>query len=110
MFGDWHLVLAAYNGGPGTLKRAMSKTELTNYWDLRPYLPKETQAYVPKFIAISYAMTFYEEHKIDIIYSEMDIIQSDTISFKKQSPYYLISDMFCVSKETLNYLGQKRST
>ena len=105
MFGDWHLVLAAYNGGPGTLKRAMDKTELTNYWDLRPYLPKETQGYVPKFIAISYAMTFYKEHKIDIINSEMDITQNDTISFKKQSPYYLISDMFCVSKETLNYLN-----
>ena len=105
MFGDWNLVLAAYNGGPGTLKRAMDKTELTNYWDLRPYLPKETQGYVPKFIAISYAMTFYKEHKIEIINSEMDITQSDTISFKKQSPYYLISEMFCVSKETLNYLN-----
>lgn len=105
LFGDWHLVLAAYNGGPGNLKRVMEKTELTNYWDLRPHLRKETQGYVPKFIAISYAMTFYKEHKIDIISSEMDITQSDTISFKKQSPYYLISDMFCVSKETLNYLN-----
>tara|TARA_B100000749_G_C18192383_1_gene368452 strand:- start:129 stop:632 length:504 start_codon:yes stop_codon:yes gene_type:complete len=68
-------------------------------------LPKETQAYVPKFIAISYAMTFYKEHKIDIINSEMNITQSDTISFKKQVPHSLISDMFCVSKETLNYLN-----
>ena len=105
LFGDWNLVLAAYNGGPGTLKRAMAKTELTDYWDLRPHLRKETQSYVPKFIAISYAMTFYKEHKIDIINSEMDITQIDTISFKKQSPYYLISEMFCVSKETLNYLN-----
>ena len=105
MFGDWDLVLAAYNGGPGTLKRAISKTELTNYWDLRPYLPKETQEYVPKFIAISYAMTFYKEHEIEIIHSEMDITESDTISFKKQVPYNLISDMFCVTKATLNYLN-----
>ena len=105
MFGDWHLALAAYNGGPGTLKRAMAKSELTNYWDLRPYLPKETQEYVPKFIAISYAMTFYKEHEIEIIHSEMDVTKNDTISFKKQIPYYLISDMFCVSKETLNYLN-----
>ena len=105
MFGDWDLVLAAYNGGPGTLKRAIAKTELASYWDLRPYLPKETQEYVPKFIAISYAMTFYKEHEIEIIYSEMDITESDTISFKKQVPYNLISDMFCVTKATLNYLN-----
>ena len=105
MFGEWDLVLAAYNGGPGTLKRAIAKTELASYWDLRPYLPKETQEYVPKFIAISYAMTFYKEHEIEIIYSEMDITESDTISFKKQVPYNLISDMFCVTKATLNYLN-----
>ena len=105
MFGDWDLVLAAYNGGPGTLKRAIAKTEFASYWDLRPYLPKETQEYVPKFIAISYAMTFYKEHEIEIIYSEMDITESDTISFKKQVPYNLISDMFCVTKATLNYLN-----
>jgi len=105
MFGDWDLVLAAYNGGPGTLKRAIAKTEFASYWDLRPYLPKETQEYVPKFIAISYAMTFYKEHEIEIIHSEMDITESDTISFKKQVPYNLISDMFCVTKATLNYLN-----
>ena len=105
MFGDWHLVLAAYNGGPGYLKRLMTKTELTNYWDLQPHLKEETQNYVPKFIAISYVMTFYEEYTIDIINSEMNITQNDTISFKKQAPYHLISDMFCVSKETLNYLN-----
>ena len=105
MFGDWHLVLAAYNGGPGYIKRLMTKTELTNYWHLQPHLKKETQNYVPKFIAISYAMTFYKEYTIDIINSEMNITQNDTISFKKQAPYHLISDMFCVSKETLNYLN-----
>ena len=105
IFGDWHLVLAAYNGGPGYIKRAMEKTELTNYWDLRPHLKKETQGYVPKFIAISYAMTFYQEHNIEISYSEMDITKNDTISFKKQIPYYLLSEMFCVTKETINYLN-----
>jgi membrane-bound lytic murein transglycosylase D len=105
MFGDWHLVLAAYNSGPGYLKRVINKTELTDYWDLRPHLKKETQGYVPKFIAISYAMTFYKEHNIKVIHSEMDITQSDTISFKKQIPYFLISDMFCVTKETINYLN-----
>ena len=105
IFGDWHLALAAYNGGPGYIKRAMEKTELTNYWDLRPHLKKETQGYVPKFIAISYAMTFYKEHNVEIISSEMDITKNDTISFKKQIPYYLLTETFCVTKEVINYFN-----
>lgn len=105
IFGDWNLVLAAYNGGPGYLKRLIAKTELHNYWDLRPHLRKETQGYVPKFIAISYAMTFYKEHNIEVFDSYMDVSERDTISFNEQVPYYLITDMFCINKETLNYLN-----
>ncbi len=105
IFGDWNLVLAAYNGGPGYLKRLIAKTELHNYWDLRPHLRKETQGYVPKFIAVSYAMTFYKEHNIEVFDSYMDVSKRDTISFNEQVPYYLISEMFCINKETLNYLN-----
>ena len=54
------MVLAAYNGGPGYLKRLIAKKEINNYWDLRPYLRKETQGYVPKFIAMTYVMTYYK--------------------------------------------------
>ena len=61
IFGDWNLVLASYNGGPGYLKRLIAKKEINNYWDLRPYLRKETQGYVPKFIAMTYVMTYYKE-------------------------------------------------
>ena len=105
IFGDWNLVLAAYNGGPGYLKRLIAKTELHDYWELRPHLRKETQGYVPKFIAVSYAMTFYKEHNIEIFDSHMDVSERDTISFNEQVPYNLISDMFCITKETLNYLN-----
>ena len=105
IFGDWNLVLAAYNGGPGYLKRLIAKTELHDYWELRPHLRKETQGYVPKFIAVSYAMTFYKEHNIEVFDSYMDVSERDTISFNKQVPYFLISDMFCITKETLNYLN-----
>ena len=105
IFGDWNLVLAAYNGGPGYLKRVMAKTELSDYWDLRPHLRKETQGYVPKFIALTYAMTFYKEHNIEIFNSNIKINERDTFSFQKQVPYYLLSDMFCVDVEILNYLN-----
>jgi membrane-bound lytic murein transglycosylase D len=105
IFGDWNLVLAAYNGGPGYLKRVMAKTELSDYWDLRPHLRKETQGYVPKFIALTYAMTFYKEHNIEVFDSNIKINERDTFSFQQQVPYYLLSDIFCVDVEILNYLN-----
>ena len=105
IFGDWNLVLAAYNGGPGYLKRVMAKTELSDFWDLRPHLRKETQGYVPKFIALTYAMTFYKEHNIEVFDSNIKINERDTFSFQQQVPYYLLSDMFCVDVEILNYLN-----
>ena len=105
IFGDWNLVLAAYNGGPGYLRRLIAKKEINNYWGLRPYLRKETQGYVPKFIAMTYVMTYYKEHNIEVYNSNLNIEEIDTISFRKQATYNLISEMFCVSIETLNYLN-----
>ena len=73
LFGDWNLVLAAYNGGPGYIQRKMIATGHDNYWDLRPHLRTETRNYVPKFIAITYLMEFHTNYKfpidtLDIIY------------------------------------------
>ena len=48
MFNDWELVLAAYNGGPGYLSRAMRRTGKKDYWSIRPFLRQETQNYIPK--------------------------------------------------------------
>ena len=105
MFGDWNLVLAAYNGGPGYLSRLIAKKELNDFWELRQYLRKETQGYVPKFIAVAYVMTYHKEHMIEANDLSLGIVERDTISFKEHSPYNLISEMFCVSKETINYLN-----
>ena len=105
MFGDWNLVLAAYNGGPGYLSRLIAKKELNDFWELRQYLRKETQGYVPKFIAVAYVMTYYKEHNIEVHDLSLGIVERDTISFKEHAPYNLISEMFCVSNETINYLN-----
>ena len=52
-FGDWHLAVAAYNGGPGRIRNGMNKHQVDNFWDLagKNYLPLETVRYVPKLIA-----------------------------------------------------------
>jgi membrane-bound lytic murein transglycosylase D len=65
IYKDWLLVLAAYNYGPGNVNKAIRKSGgKTNYWDLLPYLPKETRGYVPAFIAVTYIMQYAAEHNL----------------------------------------------
>ena len=61
-FGDWTLALCAYNCGPGRLRKAIRTSGSWDFWTLRKHLPKETSRYIPKFIAASYLMNYYEEH------------------------------------------------
>jgi membrane-bound lytic murein transglycosylase D len=71
MFGNWELVLAAYNAGPGRVRSALKRSGKTNYWDVARYLPAETQSYVPGFIAASYLMNFHTEHNLIPVFPEM---------------------------------------
>ncbi len=65
IFGDWNLVIAAYNCGPETINKAIHRSNgATDYWQIYPYLPKETRGYVPAFIAANYIMTYYCDHNI----------------------------------------------
>lgn len=79
IFGDWNLVIAAYNCGPGNVNKAIHRArlaagktadeaqddrEFADFWRIYPYLPRETRGYVPAFIAANYAMTYYCEHNI----------------------------------------------
>lgn len=75
MFDDWDLALASYNTGQGRISRTMKKTGLTNYWDLHPYIHRDTRAYVPQFIALAYLMNFGKEHGIkpDVINRRPDL-------------------------------------
>jgi len=70
MFGNWELVMAAYNAGPGRVRSAIKRSGKSNYWELARYLPLETQNYVPGFIAASYLMNFHNEHNLAPAYPE----------------------------------------
>lgn len=65
IFGDWNLVIAAYNCGPDQINKAIHRSNgERDYWKIYPYLPKETRGYVPAFIAANYIMTYYCDHNI----------------------------------------------
>jgi membrane-bound lytic murein transglycosylase D len=80
IYGDWNLALAAYNAGPGNVNKAIRRSgNKTTYWEVRPFLPSETQGYVPNFIAAAYLMTYHAEHNIIPMEAKIHDAQLDTM-------------------------------
>jgi membrane-bound lytic murein transglycosylase D len=84
IYGDWNLALAAYNAGPGNVNKAIRRSGgKRTYWEVRPYLPRETQGYVPNFIAAAYLLTYHAEHNIKPAPNKVHYYQLDTICLSK---------------------------
>jgi membrane-bound lytic murein transglycosylase D len=85
IYGDWFLVLAAYNSGPGNVNKAIRRAGgVKNYWAIWNYLPAETRGYVPAFIAVNYIMSYYNEHNIrpvepGFLYQDIDTLRSSRL-------------------------------
>ncbi len=83
MFKDWPLALAAYNSGPGTVRKAIRRSGYKkSFWDIYPYLPRETRAYVPQYVAMIYAINYAEHHNLEE-YAKEELPDYDTLMTKR---------------------------
>jgi len=106
IFGDWDLVLASYNSGPGNVAKAIRRSGgQQNYWNIRKNLPKETQGYVPAFLATMYIYEYHKEHGIIPNRAAIKYFGTDTIMIKKQMSFKQISDLLDVPVAQLQLLN-----
>ena len=106
IFGDWDLVLASYNTGPGNVAKAIRRSGgKQNYWNIRPYLHKETQGYLPAFLATMYIFEYHKEHGIKPDRAIANHFATDTVVIKKAMTFKQISDLLDVPVAELQFLN-----
>ena len=106
IFGDWELVLASYNSGAGNVAKAIRRSGgQQNYWNIRKYLPKETQGYVPAFLATMYIYEYHKEHGIKPNRALIKHFETDTIMIKKEMSFKQIADLMDVPVSQIQLLN-----
>lgn len=105
IFGDWNLVIAAYNCGPGNVNKAIKRTEgKADYWEIYYNLPKETRGYVPAFIAANYVMTYYCDHNICPMQTDLSMT-TDTIHVNRQLHFKQIAEVCDIPMDEIRDLN-----
>lgn len=105
-YGDWLLVIAAYNCGPGNVNRAIKKAGggQKTFWEIRQFLPQETRGYVPAYIAANYIMTCAEMHNLYPAYPNFSFM-TDTLHFSKPVAFKDIVKVCGINGEELKILN-----
>ena len=105
IFGDWNLVIAAYNCGPETINKAIHRSKgETDYWKIYPYLPKETRGYVPAFIAANYIMNYYCEHNICPMETELPS-KTDTVMVNRDVHFEQVANVLGIDVDQIKQLN-----
>jgi len=106
IFGDWELVLASYNSGPGNVTKAIRRSGgKTKYWDIRNYLPRETQGYVPAFLATMYLFEYHKEHGINPERAVIKNFETDTVRIRNQMTFKQIADLLDMPQSQIELLN-----
>lgn len=106
IFGDWDLVLASYNSGPGNVAKAIRRSGgHQNYWNIRKNLPKETQGYLPAFLATMYIFEYHKEHGIVPDKAIANLFATDTVMIKKHMTFKQISDLLDVPVAEIQFFN-----
>ena len=109
MYQDWFLAIASYNCGQGNVNRAIRKSGKTTptFWDIRPYLPKETRDYVPSFIALYKILSNAQEHGLeaDRLVSMALPIETEIVQVERQVELSKIAESIRINLEELKWLN-----
>lgn len=106
IFGDWDLALASYNCGPGNVNKAIRRSGgYENYWNIRPYLPRETAGYLPAFLATMYIFEYADEHGFKKHRPDFRYIDTDTIHVKQMISLDQVSELLELPMEELQFLN-----
>jgi len=106
IFGDWQLALAAYNSGPGNVNKAIRRSGgKKDYWEILPWLPRETQGYVPAFIAVNYVMNNTAEHNLYACAPRKTSFEIDTVNVQKPITFAQLSKVLNMSVDDISYFN-----
>jgi membrane-bound lytic murein transglycosylase D len=110
IYNDWVLVIAAYNCGPGTVNKAIKRSDnKKDYWQIYYRLPRETRGYIPQYVAAAYAVTYYPEHNLQPLQLNIPLA-TDTIMVNKDIHLAQISEVMGIPLGELRALNPSYKT
>ncbi|MDA3818986.1 MAG: transglycosylase SLT domain-containing protein [Candidatus Delongbacteria bacterium] len=106
IFGDWHLAMAAYNGGPGAIQKAMARCGgESNYWKIRHKLSNQMQSYVPAFIAMNYVLHYHRDFNIKPAVPVCYYHQTDTLHVRKKTSLDRVAEVLDIDHAIVRSLN-----
>ncbi|WP_136667167.1 LysM peptidoglycan-binding domain-containing protein [Flavobacterium sp. H122] len=106
IFGDWELVLASYNSGAGNVSKAIRRSGgFQNFWNIKSKLPRETQGYVPAFLATMYIFEYHKEHNIVPYKPVVKHFETDTIALKRKISFKQLAGLLDISETDIEFLN-----